>query len=539
MAIHMRAFITLAALLPCLASTAQAQVRATGGVLLPPAEYAALPKPPRYRAFLPPAADLSHWFPEPGDQKEQPSCTAWATGYALRSYYANRQSPAPPTPLSPAFVYNLLAEPRGACRSGITIPSALNLLKRSGVPPLSEFSYSQASCDSQPSTDVKDSASLFRIHDWQSLEVRKLDDLKGQIANGNPVVVAMRLPASFFAASGTANYDDAEAKSSYHAMVLTAYDDQRGAFRLMNSWGPGWGDHGFLWVSYRAMEAMTAEAYAVNLDRPLPPLHSDDAPPRPEPVVVTPPKPDPVVVIPPKPAPVVVTPPKPNPSPHQPPLAEAQAKLRHLAGGLKCAKVDIRARDGTLTVGGFVSTEEDWSKLVAALGAGGPAWKPRLDLTVEPWPHCEARLTLDGTMAQPGGVVASIKGGSTLKEGEPLMIEVVTPDFPSHLYITYLQADGQVAHLRRYGDAGWKTIPPKTRLTLGGAGEWTVSGPAFGRESVVVVASALPLLALDRPATESEREYLTELRIGMLSQSSSKGRRAPSAVIVPLATMPR
>ncbi|OAN46101.1 hypothetical protein A6A04_20755 [Paramagnetospirillum marisnigri] len=525
MGIPRRALMVLAALAPCLAAPAQAQTRATGGVLLPPAEYVALPKLPRYRAFLPLAADLSPWFPEPGDQKGQPSCTAWATGYALRSYYANRQSTAAPTPLSPSFVYNQLAEPRGACRSGITISSALTLLRQNGVPPLSEFSYSQANCDSQPSADVKDSASLFRIHDWQSLEVKKLDDLKGQIANGNPVVVAMRLPASFFTASGSATFDDVETKSLVHAMVLTAYNDERGAFRLINSWGTGWGDHGFLWISYRAVSAMTAEAYAVTLDRPLPPLHSDEVPPKPEPE--------------PKPEPVVVTPPKPDPSPHRPTIAEAQAKLRNLVRSLKCAKVESSAKDGILTLGGFVSTEEDRNKLVAALGDGGPAWQRHLDLTVEPWPHCEARLTLGGAVAQSSGLAASIEGGATMKEGEALTIEVVTPNYPSHLYVSYLQADGQVAHLRRYGDAGWKPIPPKTRLTLGGAGEWKVSGPTFGRESVVVVASALPLLALDRPATESEREYLTELRLGLLAQPSVKGRKAPSAVIVPLMTMPR
>ena len=527
--------LLLATLVPCLASPAEAKEYATGGVLLPPAQYAALPKPQRYRAFLPPAADLSQWFPEPGDQRGQPSCTAWATGYALRSYYENRKSSEASTPFSPAFVYNQLAEPRGACRSGITVSSALNLMLNSGVAPLSEFRYSQDSCERQPSSKVKESASRFLIHDWVSLEVDKLDNLKGQIANGNPVVVSMHLPSSFQGASGSATYDDAKVGSKIHAMVLTAYDDQRGAFRLINSWGTGWGDHGFLWVSYRAVSAMTAEAYAVTLDRPVPPLHSDDAPPKPAPE----PKPEPVVVTPPNPEPVVVTPPRPDPSPHQPTLAEAQTKLRSLAGGLKCAKVESSAKDGLLTLGGFVSTEEDRNKLVAALGDGGSAWKPRIDLTVEPWPHCEARLTLGNAVAQSSGLAASIKGGATMKEGETLVIEVVTPDYPSHIYVTYLQADGQVAHLRRYGDAGWKPIPPKTRLTLGGAGEWKVSGPAFGRESVVVVASALPLLALDRPATESEREYLTELRLGLLAQSSVKGRKAPSAVIVPLTTMPK
>lgn len=95
-----------------------------------------------------------------------------------------------------------------------------------------------------------------------------------------------------------------------------------------------------------------------------------------------------------------------------------------------------------------------------------------------------------------------------------------------------LLSPGASAPLRR---AAWKPLPSKARLTLGGAGEWRVSGPAFGRESVVVVASAVPLLALDRPASETEREYLTGLRLGVLAQQASK---AVSAVMAPLTTTP-
>ncbi|CAA7618246.1 conserved exported hypothetical protein [Candidatus Terasakiella magnetica] len=533
----MRRVIMVIAVALCVPSSVQAQIRATGGVLLPPAEYAALPVVPRYRAFLPPMVDLSRWFPEAGDQGGQPSCTAWATGYALRSYYENRLATASlpaSTPLSPSFVYNLLTEPRGVCRSGISIPSALSLLRQNGVPPLAEFSYAFGSCDSQPSPEVKDSASRYRIRGWERLDISKLDDLKGQVANGNPVVVALRLPTSFFGASGTATFDDIDAKSWVHAMVAVAYDDRRAAFRLINSWGPGWGDHGFVWVSYRAMSALTAEAYAVSLDRPVPPLYADETPP-PQPLPEPQPSPEPK----PKPKPVVVTPPPaptPPPTPPRPVLADVEASVRHLAGGLQCAKVETSAKSGVLTVRGFVATTDDRDKLVKVVGEGGHGWRPHLDLTVEPWPHCEARLTLAEALAQPGGLLVSIKGKPALTAGESLAIEVVTPDYPSHLYVTYIQADGQVAHLRRYGDAGWKPVPANTRLTLGGAGEWRISGPAFGRESVVVVASALPLLALDRPPVETERDYLSQLRLGLLAQQSVKGRRAVSAAVAPLTT---
>ncbi|MFM2004623.1 MAG: hypothetical protein RLZZ09_278 [Pseudomonadota bacterium] len=59
---------------------------ATGYVPDDPAVYAATPQAPRYRAWVPPEKDLSAWFPTPGIQGRQGSCSAWATAYAARAY---------------------------------------------------------------------------------------------------------------------------------------------------------------------------------------------------------------------------------------------------------------------------------------------------------------------------------------------------------------------------------------------------------------------------------------------------------------------
>jgi hypothetical protein len=40
---------------------------------------------PEFRSFLPEVVDLSTYFPVPGDQGMQGSCTAWSTGYAARA----------------------------------------------------------------------------------------------------------------------------------------------------------------------------------------------------------------------------------------------------------------------------------------------------------------------------------------------------------------------------------------------------------------------------------------------------------------------
>ena len=35
-----------------------------------------------------------------------------------------------------------------------------------------------------------------------------------------------------------------------HALVITGYDDNKKAFRALNSWSTAWGDKGFVWIDY-------------------------------------------------------------------------------------------------------------------------------------------------------------------------------------------------------------------------------------------------------------------------------------------------
>ncbi|TAN46336.1 MAG: hypothetical protein EPN26_15325, partial [Rhodospirillales bacterium] len=296
-----------------------AKKRRTGAVLLPPAQFKALPSVPRYRAYLPPSADLTPWFPAPGEQGDQPSCTAWATGYALRSYYENRLSKAPkatPAALSPAFIYNQLIEPGQSCSQGLAVPTALDLLKQSGVPPMTAFSYDEKTCDRRPTSDVIAMAGHFRIEDWKAVNPRRLDDVKGEIANGNPVVIAMQVTKDFEKYESAAPFDDLTPADNTHAMVLVGYDESKRSFRLINSWGEDWGDKGYGWLTYRAFDALVPEAYTVRLDEEVPPAPLaglDPEPPKPVPAKQEPVTAEPVKAEPEKTLMVKADPVKPEP----------------------------------------------------------------------------------------------------------------------------------------------------------------------------------------------------------------------------------
>ena len=94
--------------------------------------YEQFPKASKYRAVLPDRVDLSSRLPQPGDQGNQGSCTAWAVAYGARSYYdglVQGQALEPRLAFSPAYIYNQIRASSSDCSAGSNIEKALNLLK--------------------------------------------------------------------------------------------------------------------------------------------------------------------------------------------------------------------------------------------------------------------------------------------------------------------------------------------------------------------------------------------------------------------------
>ncbi len=110
------------------------------------------------------------------------------------------------------------------------------------------------------------------------------EEVQRQLAMGRPVIFGVQLPGAFgefraTAAAGAGMATDVTQPfhgsgpcithpgdlnhCAGHAMVITGYDDDRSAYRVLNSWGTDWGDHGYLWWDYAALEALGPVAYAV------------------------------------------------------------------------------------------------------------------------------------------------------------------------------------------------------------------------------------------------------------------------------------
>ncbi len=539
-----------------------------GFVAEPDIVYRSFPGVPRFRAFLPPEVDLSAHFPTPGSQGQQGSCTAWAVGYDLRSYYEGRarqwgQFTTPEQVFSPAYIYNRLHEGATNCDKGTAISDALDLLMNEGVPPMSEFPYAADNCFRMPDNKIKLLASRFKIKSWRRIEPTKLDDAKGQLNAGNPVVFGMDLADSFDNLKGDEIYDDTDSpRTGGHAMVLVGYSEKRQAFKFINSWGTHWGDNGYGWVSYRALKVLGQRLFVAEAAEPPPaPVVVPPAPVvvPPAPVVVPPAPvvvpPAPVVVppapvvVPPAPvvvppAPVVVppapviVPPAPVVVPPAPVVIPTLAGTRDAVvarvNQMPCAAIESRlSSNRVVSLSGFAGSEQDMATLRTDLQSMPGVKGVSENVTLHPWPQCEVYLSFAEALGVHKGLEIKLLGASdqVFHAGDSMSVEVTTPDYPSYIYLTYLQASGDAVHLQWPAGRFPKKLAPNSKVIFGGGknGEpvYRIGAP-YGDEIVVAVASASPLFPEGMPEAAIDREYLTSFRRAFLVKpKNGAGRNGP------------
>jgi hypothetical protein len=477
-------FALLLAMLPSGGSTAQG-LRFEGD-----SEYAAFPRLERYRAFLPLRVDLSARFPTPGDQGKNGSSAAWAVGYAARGYYAialerRRRDSAADLP-SPAFLQRAV-KPAGGCAGAITIPEALGVLQRSGAPSLAEFPSPREGCP-QPlaAAPVKTG---FRIVGWKTLDPTRLDDLKGSLAGGHPVIVGLLVPDEFRRLRGDAVWNGGGRDGEPHALVLVGYDETRQAFKAMNSWGSAWANSGFGWIGYPAFARQVRRAYVMEVRAGTGTRAFGSG---------------------------------------QAPISEPRATDQTASDPLESYRCSALERVGSgsgQVIRGFVGRADDLARLKASARSSGA----QVEAVLRPWPQCEILLTLREALAAPGAPALRLRGdGTEYRAGEPLVIELTAPDRPSYLYLAYVQASGEVAYLAQPRGLAATPTAPKQRLVFGDGGHgrsrYTVTAP-FGEEMILALAADSPLFDEPRPPVETEREFLTMLRRVLLERPSADAER--------------
>jgi len=340
-----------------------------------------------------------------------------------------------------------------------------------------------------PSPAEKDRARDFRIGTWLAVNPSNPDQIKGELAQGHPVIISLISRPSFDRLRGDVVYQSKnEPSDGNHALTVVGYDDTRQAFKVINSWGLRWGARGYGWIGYPTFVKDVRRAYVMR-----PARGENPVPPKP-----------------------VTPPPIPKPAPAPAPVPAPQASFDFV----KCGLVTAQTGPKGVEVTGFVGTLAELREVEAKAQAMKAAV---VKVSVRQWPQCEALMTLKrGLEAADRPKVRIVRtGDAALEAGAPLVIEVESPATPSFLHVTYIQADGNAVHLVQPETLTLAPTPPKTKRTLGdgrdGGPKFTVSAP-FGEESLIVVSSKAPLFADKRPTTETEREFLTALRAAVAAR---------------------
>ncbi len=229
---------------------------------------------------LPEAVSLAAFAPQRLNQGEQGSCVAWSSGYAARTILeaaSTRQNPEA-LKFSPAFLYNYIG--MDGCQ-GSYIQKAMEFMSRNGALPFNDFPYDPTNCSRQASQSLIDKAQAYKIHGFtrltegDELTAFNIRAIKEHLAKDAPVVIGMMVGGSFMQDMmgqkvwHPTSQDRQQMGFGGHAMCVIGYDDrlEGGAFQIMNSWGPEWGQNGLAWVRYGDFKEFVREAYGVD---PLP-----------------------------------------------------------------------------------------------------------------------------------------------------------------------------------------------------------------------------------------------------------------------------
>ena len=210
---------------------------------------------------LPASRDNTNDFPPPEKegQKGQDSCAAWAVAYAATSREERHKwewgSYSKNHCFSPAFVFNSLT--KGG--KPIHISAAMKFVVNKGVCSMQIMDYAENSLVA-PDSRQKKVASYFKAALWRT--VNGIDAVKDAIVKDYGVVFAFRVPVNYSSANNVI-YGSETIGEGAHAVCIVGYDDNRygGAFKYLNSYGSGWGENGYGWITYTAFNKTGVNNY--------------------------------------------------------------------------------------------------------------------------------------------------------------------------------------------------------------------------------------------------------------------------------------
>lgn len=219
---------------------------------------------------LPASVDLRAKFPPIGDQGDYGTCVTWAVGYNLKTalngidnqWNASQLAQTNNITSPKDLFWAIPSSEKGSDCNGTQFESAMDQLISRGGASLATVPYANmGNCSQTPPSNWTQEAADNKLINYRKIADKNnaasmtVENFKGYLAEGRPVAVGAKLGDRFMRWNSNAvidydTYQNPGMQHAYHAMVLCGYNDAKGAFELVNTWGSSWGDNGIVWVDY-------------------------------------------------------------------------------------------------------------------------------------------------------------------------------------------------------------------------------------------------------------------------------------------------
>ncbi len=173
--------------------------------------------------------------------------------------------------LSPRFLYDRIGMPTG----GAYPREALRTLTNMGVCPESCQQYI-ANLKISPCTNALDLAKPNKIKGYARLYT--IDEIRRSLVENGPFLASFEITDSWLSTKDGVVKTEGEVRGG-HAICIVGFDNTKQMLKFRNSWGEGWGDRGYGYISYSdAMKSLWDAWSSVDI-----PEEEEEKAPAPEP----------------------------------------------------------------------------------------------------------------------------------------------------------------------------------------------------------------------------------------------------------------
>lgn len=208
-------------------------------------------------------------MPPVSNQGSEGSCVSFAVGYNTRSaeqYFATHAGSYSYSTniFSPEYLFDQ-TKIDASC-SGSSVYTALEFLKTNGISTWQSMPYSSSNgCSLIPSSSQATEAAAFKISSYSVLSTSDITAVKAMLSANHPLIISFMVDSYFYyAGPGFIWKSFSSTLYGRHAVAVCGFDDSKHAYKIINSWGTGWGDAGYAWIDYDFLPTACTTAYVIN-----------------------------------------------------------------------------------------------------------------------------------------------------------------------------------------------------------------------------------------------------------------------------------